>query len=315
LKNISSVVSVIIGTLIGAGFASGKEIEIFFCKYGIYGFWGIIISSVLIGILIYFVFLISEKNKIETYDQFLNFIFGKTIIFKFKNINEDFITSVIKNIINLFLLISFFIMVAGFGSYFYQEFGVEPIWGALVISFLCYLTFRKGISGITKISSILIPLLIGVIVFLGIQKGVFFQIEQNIFFHVSGSWFISALLYGSYNTILLIPILFPLKKYITNIKMNRKISIISIVIIILLATIIYSIIIENYQEITKIDIPMIYIIGKNNINFKYLYSILILISIYTSAISARICIFTKCSKKYLAKTSKYCDLYWGCYYF
>ena len=44
MKNISKVSFVIIGTMIGAGFASGQEIYAFFSIYGIKGILGIIIS-------------------------------------------------------------------------------------------------------------------------------------------------------------------------------------------------------------------------------------------------------------------------------
>ena len=53
MKNIFKIVFVIIGTLIGAGFASGQEIYLFFFSYGIEGLTGIIVSSVLMGITIY----------------------------------------------------------------------------------------------------------------------------------------------------------------------------------------------------------------------------------------------------------------------
>ena len=53
MKNVLKIVFVIIGTLIGAGFASGQEIYVFFFSYGIEGFIGIIISSVVMGVLIY----------------------------------------------------------------------------------------------------------------------------------------------------------------------------------------------------------------------------------------------------------------------
>ena len=44
---------VIIGTIIGAGFASGKEIFTFFNIYGIWGFLGLIISELIIGFVLY----------------------------------------------------------------------------------------------------------------------------------------------------------------------------------------------------------------------------------------------------------------------
>ena len=61
----------IIGTLIGAGFASGQEIYLFFYRYGLNGIIGLILCSGLIGIIIYKTFLIIYKNKITTYEEFL----------------------------------------------------------------------------------------------------------------------------------------------------------------------------------------------------------------------------------------------------
>ena len=60
--NILKVIFVIIGTLIGAGFASGQEMYLFFYSYGIEGLIGILISSILMGIVIYKVFV---KVKIQ----------------------------------------------------------------------------------------------------------------------------------------------------------------------------------------------------------------------------------------------------------
>ena len=80
MKNILKVVCVIIGTIIGAGFASGKEVYIFFFSYGIKGLFGIIISSVIIGIIIYKGLNLIKYYNIKTYDQFLeNLIKNKRI--------------------------------------------------------------------------------------------------------------------------------------------------------------------------------------------------------------------------------------------
>ena len=53
MKEIFSIVLVIIGALVGAGFASGQEIFSFFYLYGKNGIYGIIIMGILMGILIY----------------------------------------------------------------------------------------------------------------------------------------------------------------------------------------------------------------------------------------------------------------------
>ena len=70
--SILKVVFVIIGTLIGAGFASGQEIYTFFFSYGIKGILGIIISSTIIGLTIYKTFKIIEKNNIKKGQEYKN---------------------------------------------------------------------------------------------------------------------------------------------------------------------------------------------------------------------------------------------------
>ena len=122
------VVLVIIGALIGAGFASGQEIYLFFYKYGIKGIWGLFLCSLLIGILIYKTFKILLNNKenklekkIENYKEFSNIIFNFPNL-KYKYLNLGYITN---QIVNFFLLTTFFIMISGFGAYFKQEFNIN----------------------------------------------------------------------------------------------------------------------------------------------------------------------------------------------
>ena len=62
MKNVFKISFVIIGTMIGAGFASGQEINLFFNRYGNIGILGMILSCFLTGFIIYQVFQILQKN-------------------------------------------------------------------------------------------------------------------------------------------------------------------------------------------------------------------------------------------------------------
>ena len=80
MKNNFKIISVIIGTLRGAGFASGQEIYIFFYAYGVKGILGILISSVLMGIIIYKTLILVKEKQISTYKEFLNIVIQRTAI-------------------------------------------------------------------------------------------------------------------------------------------------------------------------------------------------------------------------------------------
>ena len=150
---ILKVVFVIIGTVIGAGFASGQEIFSFFFLYGIKGLIGILISSIIIGITIYKTIKIVHRNNIDNYRDFLNYFY------KNKKINN--ITSII---VNIFILISFYIMIAGFGAYLQQELQLNSIIGSSVLAILCLILFKTNIKGLVKVNEILIPILIIIII-------------------------------------------------------------------------------------------------------------------------------------------------------
>ena len=125
-----SITLVIIGALIGAGFASGQEIFSFFYIYGKNGIYGILIMSILIGIFIYKSLKIIYQKQVYNYNDFLNLFIKNT---KIRN--------VILWIVNVLLLVSFYIMVAGFGAYFEQERGINRIIGSIVLNLLCVIVF------------------------------------------------------------------------------------------------------------------------------------------------------------------------------
>ena len=269
-------VFVIIGTIIGAGFASGKEIFTFFNVYGIYGLFGIIISEIIIGFIIYRGFAVIIKHNINTYPQFVNQITG----------NHTFINTIFCNIINIFLLISFIVMVAGFSAYFSQEFNIHYIFGAFLIAFLSFFTFLKNINGIIKINTYFIPCLILIIVLLGvISIGSFNLFEYNTSPSAT-NWLISSLLYASYNLIIVFPILISLKNYVSNLKQAKIISISVTFFLTLMALILFFLLNYYFSEISTLELPTVYISSKFGNFYKYACGFVILGAIFTTAISS-----------------------------
>jgi len=106
MLNILKISFVIIGTIIGAGFSSGQEILVFFNQYGTYGFLGLIISISFICFVIYKTLIIIWNNNINTYSKFIEYIFPNKIK------ENKIILYTTNNIVNIFLLISFYIMIA-----------------------------------------------------------------------------------------------------------------------------------------------------------------------------------------------------------
>lgn len=281
MKNIFKVIFVIIGTLIGAGFASGQEMYLFFFSYGMKGLLGILVSCTLIGIVIYKSLVIIDKYQIKTYKEFLEiFIKSKENFLNLKNI--------INIVINVFILITFFIMVAGFGAYFEQELGISKILGSIILAILCFLIFMTSIKGVVKVNSILVPILIAFVILIGIINITDLnlpELENYIIRTNQSSYFFSAVIYCSYNSILLIPVLITLKNYLSSKRQIGVIAIITSIISIVLSTMIFLLLVRVDVDITKLEMPVVYVVSQMFKALRIVYGLIILSSIFTTAIS------------------------------
>ena len=264
MKKMINIIFVILGALIGAGFASGQEINIFFFQSGINGIYGIIISSTLIGYVIYKSMQIISKNDIKTYKDFLDIITNKmcsninynnnykksnNIKFTNKKISKKTLNlkNIINIIINIFILITFFIMIAGFGAYLKQELGINEIIGSSILAIICIIIFKRNVEGLVKVSNIIVPILIFSLILIGTLniKKIEFTNTYNILVANNNKFILKAILYCSYNSILLIPLLITLKKYITSNNQIKSISIFITIFIIILSIIIFLILVRS----------------------------------------------------------------------
>ena len=75
---------VLIGTFVGAGFASGKEVFNFFTIYSFYGIISIFIFGLLLFLVIYNCLKIKTKSKINSYSEFIFYLEKKYKFFNHK---------------------------------------------------------------------------------------------------------------------------------------------------------------------------------------------------------------------------------------
>lgn len=270
----------IIGTLIGAGFASGQEMYLFFYRFGLNGILGLILCSLLISIVIYKTFLIIHTRKIYNYEDFLQEIFHSKNISNISNI-----------IVNAFLLITFYIMISGFGAYFEQQFEIPAIIGAIILATISFVVLIKDIEGVKRVNSVIVPILIIVILIIGFLSLKNFYSRSGeiwkLYFEskYSFNWIIQAVVYCSYNMILVIPVLVNLGKYIKNKNQIVIVSVLSGVIILVLTMNIFLVLTSVETNYSKIQMPAVYAIDNNFPHFSGVYGIVILLSIFSTAIS------------------------------
>ena len=278
MKDIWKVTFVIIGTIIGAGFASGQEIYLFFNRYGPIGMIGMAVSCIFTSFLIYKIFCILQKKEIDNYGTFLEKI----------NKNEK-INKIIQVIIQVFLLISFYIMIAGMSAYFKQEFGISTWICSGIMALCCYLVLQRDIKGVMWLNNLLIPCLILFIFYLGFKNwdvtALYFQ-NLDVDIWQFPHWLISSVLYASYNSILLIPMLIELKPYISSKSKAKRTSIICSILLTLVGICLFCLLANSGNYVQEIELPMLEITKQFGRIYPYFYGGVIVVAIFTSAIAA-----------------------------
>ena len=272
-------VFVIIGAFIGAGFASGEEMYLFFYRFGTKGLIGLAVSSILMGMIIYKTCSIVLDKNIKDYKSFLEETLRNKKLAKFTNI---FIT--------VFLLAIFYIMISGFGAYFSQEFGTSPILGSILLAGASFIVLLNNIKGVTKVSSVVVPILIICIIILSVINirqlnltNTINTIKYND--QISLWWLLQSFLYCSYNMVAMIPILVNLKKYIKNKEQILGIAITSTLIIFILGISIFLLLTNINTDFKTIEMPAVYVISNYFPQFRVIFGIVILFAIFTTAIS------------------------------
>lgn len=284
MKETFTILLVIIGSLIGAGFASGQEIYSFFYSYGSIGIVGIIITCSLISLAIYKSLKIICTNNIYNYNEFLKVF-----------IKNEKVTKAINMILNILLLVTFYIMIAGFGAYFEQEIGVNRIIGSAILAILSAMFFFTSVKGVLKVSGYIVPILIIFIIVIG---GInLLTINLNVEIPViKKGWLLSSITYCSYNMILLIPVLISIRKQITKQKNIKYIALLCGILMATISMLIYMLLMKSDVEISTLEMPIVYIIRKFFSKYKTIYAFTILASIFTTAISIGIGFLQNISK-------------------
>ena len=254
------------------------------------GFYGIIVCGIFFSIIVYKIFSICLKYNINNYEDFLYEL-------NFTSKLKPFIIKIFRFIVNAFLIVSFYIMVAGFSSFFYTQFDIPIIITNLFLCLICYFLFNKNIKSLINISTALIPFLILLICIIGVKQINFSTI--NFSYISTKGWLISSLLYVSYNTILLVPLAISLKNYLKSKKNILYCSILIGLIIIILSSVLFFTLI-NYTLIDA-ELPMLYIANNINNVYKNIYYFVILSAIITTLLSSGFAFIYNVNNKYIKK--------------
>ena len=238
--------------------------------------------------IFYKILNIRLKYNLENYSDFLKLLNKHYLFFNDK---------IFLFIINIFLASAFYIMLTALCTLFNYQFGIAKTIITLIIVLICYNVFNKNnLNFIYTFNTLLMPVLTVFLTYLSI-KNIHIQainFEYNYNNNLIKSIF-SGLLYFSYNSLVIIPILFKLK--IKDKKSNMLLSLFFTSIIFILSNLINLLLLSNFDFIKNIDLPILAICNKKNSFYSYAYFFIILSAILSTLFSSGYAFISNINKK------------------
>ena len=251
-SRIFQIAVVFIGTIVGAGLASGQEIKEFFTSYGLISFLGIIVCGVFYIILGSIISKISIKYQLNSYGEVI------------KIISPNFLGKLTGVITTLYLIASASIILAGSGALINQFFGIPKILGSLIMIVLALFFLLKDTEGLIEVNSFIVPTLVITITLLMVLYFLFCKDKVSLSNLINitptkKGITKSTILYFGYNTLCSLGVLVPISTRIKNSKtMFYGITLGSIGLILLSLAINFLLMI-NMPYVNNYEIPLLFV--------------------------------------------------------
>ena len=283
-----------LGAVIGAGFASGQEIMQFFVAFGKNGFYGAVLSAVLFSLCGGLLLFIAHRKSSSNYQEILAYLLGPGT------------GKVVDFLLAIFLFLGISLMLSASGAVFNEHLFLPKALGVflayvLVIVFL--ITGKKGLilsyNLLVPVKLILLLLITGYAAFFASGVGLA-AYDSSIVPTRREYWAIASILYVAYNFALAMVVLVEYQSVV-----DRKTGIIGAVwggaVLGLLVIITYLALGKYLPVVLRYEVPMLYVTGNISLTIKYLYTTVLWVGIFTTALAnaygfaKRFAVFTKLS--------------------
>ncbi len=198
IKKVLSAVFLYISAIIGAGFAAGRELNVYFFKYGfLSGVAGMLTAAALFGLTAYKTLYIASSCNIKNCGNFFEYLFEKKLGRLFNIAGILFFTVLLAS------------MTAAFGE-ICHSFGLNKILARAFFCIACFAALCFDLKGIKAISGLLCPLMAAGCCFIGLQS--IYSVDLS-FSLPDMRVFPRAVIYVSYNILTGAAVLFFGKKF------------------------------------------------------------------------------------------------------
>lgn len=270
MKKVIKIASVYVGLIIGAGFASGREVLEYFNFPSNGKFFGVLISALMFMAIAYIILAKASENKIKSFDLYIDSVAGRC-------------STAIKNFILIYMFCGLFVMFAGSGALVDRISPFSNLWGAIVMALICFGVICFDVRGIVALNMVLVPLMICGILYVSFYSVIFNDVSV---FAESGNRTImlSAVCYCAYNTVTAGSVLVPLAEGATD-KEIKKAAILGGFVIGLLIMVVWCVQQINIDILWDSELPMLELSALCGKACKRIYTAVLFMAICTTAVS------------------------------
>lgn len=210
MKTMLKTGAVFIGTIVGAGLASGQEILVFFSRYGIKGYYGILLCTALYILISTMILKLCYAHHLHSYKAIIQHVFPGSI------------GSALYALTTFFIFTGNIVMLSGSGAMLHEYLGIPVYFGILTMASVSFLVVLSSTRGLIALNSIIVPfssailLLLGILVLKSMSDK---HITGFTYTGASGStaaFLFSSVLYASFNLLAVTGVLCPMTRHVKN---------------------------------------------------------------------------------------------------
>lgn len=272
------IASAYIGTVVGAGFASGQEVLQFFNAYGLYGLFGMLISSLLFFFIGYSILMLGKNLNARSHVDIVRFT------------NGDLLGSLIDIVITVFMFGGLAAMLAGAGAICDEQFGIAPIWGVAAMAAAALFTVATGTKSMVSAMSAIVPFLIFSVLYIcivSLMTNPVTQADADTAMRLGGAtphWLLSAVNYASYNIVISIGVLAAMGSVTSGRRTLLGGALLGALGLGFGMTAIYLCILTHIGRASSMEVPMIAAASAISPFVRLLFSLVLFGAVYTTAV-------------------------------
>jgi len=276
-RSVGRAAATYIGTVVGAGFASGQEVLQFFSLHGARGLPAIFVAT--LGFFVYGLasMEIGRIRNATSHGPVLEEAVGRTL------------APFLDLVTTFFLFGALSAMISGAGSVLHQEFGLPWTVGAIALAFVTLVTVLFGLKGVVYAVSSVVPFLIAGVLVIGVavlfQRGLVFRTPPPGFQPAVRTWGWSGVNYVSYNIIMAVPVLAALGAHSSSRRRNVRSCLLGAAGLGAGLTVVYLTLVVSFPDSATYEVPMARLASEVHYLGRPLYSTIFLSEVYTTAVA------------------------------